>query len=137
MEKARAIAVNGVVIAVLAILLVWGNTWQRQRTQFKRGEAALAGGDYIAAIAGYESAIHMYTPGSTIVKQAAKRLWDLGETFERKGDTTRALIAYRSLRSSFYAAAGLHTPGRDWIARCDNKISALVKAQAQAVSQSH
>ena len=107
MEKAKTIAVNAVVIAVLAILLIWGNTWYRQRTQFNRGEAALAAGNYIAAIAGYESAIHMYTPGSSIVEQSAERLWRMGERLEQGGDPGRALIAYRSLRSSFYAVQGL------------------------------
>jgi tetratricopeptide (TPR) repeat protein len=130
MEKVKTIAVNGLVIAVAAVVLVWGNTWQRQRTQFQRGEAALAAGNYIAAIAGYESAIHMYTPGSSTVERSAEQLWALGEAFERKGDSTRALVAYRSLRSSFYAVRGLNTPGKEWIARCDDKIAALVKAQS-------
>jgi len=129
MEKVKTIAVNGLVIAVVAIVLVWGNTWQRQRTQFQRGEAALAAGNYIAAIAGYESAIHMYTPGSSTVERSAEQLWALGEAFERKNDPTRALIAYRSLRSSFYAVRGLTTPGKEWIARCDDKIALLVRLQ--------
>ena len=129
MEKVKTIAVNGLVIAVVAIVLVWGNTWQRQRTQFQRGAAALAAGNYIAAIAGYESAIHMYTPGSSTVERSAEQLWAIGEAFERSGDPTRALVAYRSLRSSFYAVRGLTTPGKEWIARCDGKISALVQLQ--------
>jgi hypothetical protein len=131
MEKAKTIAANVLVIAVMAIILIWGNTWQRQRTEYKRGEAALAARDYIAAIADYESAIHMYTPGSSLVERAAEKLWALGEGFEQSGDPTRALIAYRALRSSFYAVHGLHTPGREWIARCDEKIAALVKVQAR------
>lgn len=129
MEKVKTIAVNGLVIAVVAILLVWGNTWQRQRTQFHRGEAARAAGNYIAAIAGYESAIHMYTPGSSMVERSAEQLWALGEAFERRSDPTRALVAYRSLRSSFYAVRGPNTPGKEWIARCDVKIALLVKLQ--------
>ena len=129
MEKVKTIAVNGLVIAVVAIVLVWGNTWQRQRVQFQRGEAAMATGNYIAAIAGYESAIHMYTPGSSTVERSAERLLALGEAFERKSDSTRALVAYRSLRSSFYAVRGLDSPGTAWIARCDDKIAALVKLQ--------
>jgi len=130
MEKAKTIAVNVLVIAVVAILLIWGNTWYRQRTQFNRGETALAARDYINAIAGYEAAIHMYTPGSSLVQEAAAKLWAMGDQFERAGDPTRALIAYRSLRSSFYAVRGLNVPGREWVARCDGKIAALVKAQA-------
>jgi hypothetical protein len=135
MEKAKKIAVNGVVIAVASLLLIWGNTWYRQRTQFNRGETALASRDYIAAIAGYEAAIHMYTPGSPLVEKAAGKLWGIGEELERTGDTTRALIAYRSLRSSFYAVRGLTSPGRDWIARCDDRIAALVRAQTRAIPQ--
>lgn len=132
MEKCKTIVVNVLVIMVAAILLIWGNTWYRQRTQFIRGETALAARDYIAAIAGYEAAIHMYTPGSSLVQDAAVKLWAIGEGFERAGDPTRALIAYRSLRSSFIAVRGLTTPGREWIARCDDRIAALIKAQAQA-----
>jgi hypothetical protein len=136
MEHYKTIAVNSAVIALLAILLIWGNTWQRQQTHFKRGAAAATRGDYITAIAGYESAIHMYTPWSPTVEAAAQRLWAIGEGFERMGDATRALIAYRSLRSSFYAVRGLSAPGKGWIARCDGKIAALVKAEGQAASLS-
>ena len=109
---------------------IWAVTWQRQTAQFRRGEAALAAGDSMLAIAGYESAIHMYTPGSSTVRQAAERLWSMAEGFEKSGDSTRALLAYRSLRSSFYAVQGLNKPGKDWIARCDERIAVLVKNQA-------
>jgi hypothetical protein len=136
MEKVKTIAVNVLVIAIAALFLVWGNTWYRQRTQFNRGEAALAAGDYMAAIAGYEAAIHMYTPGSSLVTHAAEKLWSIGERFEQAGDATRALITFRALRSSFYAVHGLTRPGMEWIARCDERIAALVKAQPQAVPQS-
>ena len=93
------------------------------------GERGLAAGDFVAAVAGYESALHMYTPASSLVDRSAQRLWALGEGAEGSGDLARALIAYRSLRSSFYAVAGLTTPGREWIERCDARISTLVKMQ--------
>jgi hypothetical protein len=131
MDKAKTVAVNVLVIGVVALLLIWGNTWYRQHTQFERGERAAAAGDYIAAISGYEAAIHMYTPGSSLVEQAARKLWSIGERFERAGDPARALVAYRSLRSSFYAVRGLTTPGREWIDRCDVKIALLVQLQAR------
>lgn len=81
--------------------------------------------DVIAAISGYASAIHMYTPGSTLVETAASRLWSLGENLEQAGETEKALIAYRSLRSSFYAVRGLTNPGTEWITRCDQKLAKL------------
>jgi hypothetical protein len=125
MGKTKAIAVNITVIAVICVTLIWGDTYWRQRTQFYKGEEARARGDFIAAIAGYDSAMHMYTPGSSLVEMSAERIWKLGEDSERAGDKERALIAYRSLRSSFYAVRGFSTPGREWISRCDAKIANL------------
>jgi hypothetical protein len=128
MERAKPIAANIAVIAVIVLLLVWGNTWYRQWSQYRKGEAALAAGDAITAIAGYESAIHMYTPVSPFVERSAEKLWSIGENFEKMGDLERALIAYRTLRSSFYSARWGYQPGSDWIDRCDGKIGPLAAA---------
>src|ERR1039457_3514216 len=119
MEKLKIVAINGAVIFFFAIILVWGNAWHRQKIQFQKGEAAMARGDYIAAVAGYEASIHMYTPFSSRVQEAAQKLWMVGQRLEQSGDSARALVAYRSLRSSFYAVRGLNAPGKDWIDRCD------------------
>lgn len=131
-ERTRNIIANVTVIAVIALLLIGGNTWWRQRTKFHQGEAALAARDYMAAIAGYEAAIHMYTPGSHLVERSARRLWEMGGEFERVGDLERALIAYRALRSSFYAARWLMQPGEEWIAACDRKITEILRRQGYA-----
>ncbi|HEX5773699.1 MAG TPA: hypothetical protein VFY07_05195 [Geomobilimonas sp.] len=135
MEKAKTIAVNVVVTAIVAIIFIWGNTWYRQWSQFKRGEAAHTRGDSVAAIAGYEAAIHMYTPGSRLVERSAEKLWGIGELQEKRGDGELALVAYRALRSSFYSTWGLTSPGKWWIARCDAKIARLVKLQEEAGAQ--
>ncbi|MHC1696560.1 MAG: tol-pal system YbgF family protein [Geobacteraceae bacterium] len=125
MGTAKKIVLHIILISVLFVILFWGNTLFRQHQQFSQGEQALARRDVIAAISGYASAIHMYTPGSDLVNTAANRLWSLGESLEQAGDTERALIAYRSLRSSFYAIRGLTNPGTGWIARCDRKLENL------------
>ena len=129
MEKVKTIAVNVVAVALICLALIWGNTLYRQHVQFDKGEKGLAAGDFNAAVAGYESAIHMYTPGSSLVELSARRLWELGSAAEQRGDTARALIAYRSLRSSFYAVAGIYAPGQEWIKRCDARITALLPQQ--------
>lgn len=126
-EQVKTIGVNVAVAVVIGLIMIASATQYRQWRQYGRGEKALAVGDYISAIAGYESAIHMYTPGSPLVGRAAEKLWQIGETQERDGDKGKALIAYRALRSSFYAAHWLITPGREWIARCDAKIAQLSK----------
>lgn len=128
-EKLKTIAANVAAAALISLVLIWGNTLYRQHTQYDKGEKGLAAGDFLAAVAGYESAIHMYTPGSPTVDKSAQRLWDIGQQAEQRGDYPRALIAYRSLRSSFYAVAWLLSPGEGWIERCDARIAALVKLQ--------
>lgn len=129
MEKVKTILVNVAAAALISLILIWGNALYRQHVQFDKGEKAFAARDFTAAVAGYEAAIHMYTPGSSVVEKSAQRLWELGESTEASRDVTRALIAYRALRSSFYAVAGIVNPGTDWIKRCDAKIAALVPQQ--------
>ena len=131
METVKTIAVNVAVAAVLSVIMIWGHTFYRQQVQFDKGEQGRATGNFIAAVAGYESALHMYTPLSPTIERSAQKLWELAESAERGGDFTRALVAYRSLRSSFYAAAGLFNPGTSWITRCDAKIAQLVPLQGR------
>lgn len=130
-ERVKSIALHIAITACAAVVIIWGNTQYRQWDQYRRGEAALAQGDVIAAIAGYEASIHMYTPLSPLVSRSTERLWELGSSLEQRGDHTRALVAYRALRSSYYAVRGLYSPGLDWIRRCDERIALLVKTTSQ------
>lgn len=128
-EQIRRILVNGVVISLLALLLALAGTWWRMSTQFRLGEEAYRTGDFAGAVAGYESAIHMYIPYHPAIERSAERLWQIGENNEKLGDVNRALIAYRALRSSYYGTHWLITPGGNWIAKCDRRIAVLVPLQ--------
>jgi len=130
-ERIKIILTNGACILALCLLLFVAGTWWRMQTQFDLGNEAFRKGDFPGAVAGYESAIHMYIPFHPTIEQSARQLWILGEINERQGDITRALIAYRALRSSFYADRWLVTPGLDWIARCDARIAALTPLQRE------
>ena len=130
-ERISSIVVNAAVIALICLLLFFGGTWWRLQDQFALGEEAFRRGDFTGAVAGYESAIHMYIPFNRTIEKSAQQLWNIGENNERLGDVNRALIAYRALRSSFYATRWLVTPGMDWIARCDTKIAALAPLQKE------
>lgn len=130
-EQTKVILVNGVVIIVICLLMFLAGTWWRMATQFGLGEEALQRGDFPGAVAGYESAIHMYIPFHPTIEMAAEKLWQIGEANEKQGDVNRALIAYRSLRSSYYSAHWLTTPGKGWIERCDRKIAALLPLQRE------
>jgi tetratricopeptide (TPR) repeat protein len=128
-ERIKTILANAGVIIVLCLLLFGAGTWWRLQAQFRLGEEAFKQGDFVGAVAGYESAIHMYIPFHPTIELAAQKLWQVGEINEHQGDVNRALIAYRALRSSFYADRWLMTPGMKWIERCDQKIVALVPMQ--------
>jgi len=130
-ERISSIVVNAAVIALICLLLFFAGTWWRLQDQYALGEEAFQRGDFTGAVAGYESAIHMYIPFNRTIEKSAQQLWNIGENNERLGDVNRALIAYRALRSSFYADRWLVTPGMDWIARCDTKIAALVPLQKE------
>ena len=130
-ERITAILANTIVIVLACLLIFFAGTWWRLHEQFVLGEAAVRRGDFTGAVAGYESAIHMYIPFSVTVETAAQQLWSVGEANERIGDIDRALIAYQALRSSFYAARWLVTPGEEWIARCDKKITELAPRQKE------
>jgi hypothetical protein len=127
LDRTKTILVNAVFIAVISILLFAAATQFRQWSQYNRGEQALAAGDQINAIAGFESAIHMYTPFSPLIERSSKKLWAIGQDMEARGETEKALIAYRALRSAFYSTHGLTRPGMNWIALCDEKIRLLAK----------
>ncbi|HXE96391.1 MAG TPA: hypothetical protein VN642_08295 [Dongiaceae bacterium] len=128
-EQLKSIIANGVVIVAISLAMFCASTWWRMSSQFTQGEAALGRGDFPGAVAGFESALHMYIPYHPTIEKAAERLWQIGETNERLGDITRALIAYRALRSSFYADHWLVTPGKAWIEKCDKKIATLIPLQ--------
>ena len=101
------------------------SVYQRQQQQYRAGVAGEQQGDFMVALTGYESAIRMYLPFSDTVRHSAERIWALGQAAEQRREIELALIAYRSLRSAFYAVAWLQQPGQDWIDRCDTKIAAL------------
>ena len=127
MEQLKTITINIAIIAVISLILLAGNTQYRQWSQLNKGEAAEKKGDLNQAVAGYEAAIHLYTPFSPLVTTAAENLWRMAESARQRGDKERALMTYRALRSSFYAATWLMQPGEEWIKRCDQRIAAIVK----------
>lgn len=130
-DRSKIILLNAVIIMLISLLLFFAGTWWRMQAQFALGESAQRRGDFAGAVAGYESALHMYIPFSQTIEKSAQQLWNIGESSERLGDINRALIAYRALRSAYYADRWLVTPGLEWIARCDKKIAALVPLQKE------
>jgi len=126
---------NGLIIFAIMIAMVWGRAYWQGSQQYEQGEKNLAAGKYNVAITNYATAIHMYTPLSGYVDKSAQRLWEIGENYEKAGQYDWALIAYRELRSGFYAARSFYTPHRDWIDRSDDKIQKILAIQKSMEKQ--
>lgn len=110
---------------LLSVAILSANLWHRQHSNYLEGVAGERSGDFMKALTGYESAIRMHLPLSSKGELSASRIWAMAEMAEKRGDLEYALIAYRSLRSAFYATRWLRQPGEDWINRSDAKIALL------------
>lgn len=110
---------------LLFFSMIYLKVFLSSRAEFRTAEAALAKGNDREAIIHYERAILWYLPIGGYVEPSAEALWKLATALEEK-DKKLALEAFRSLRSGFYAARSFYTPGKEWIARSDQKIAALM-----------
>jgi hypothetical protein len=117
--------IRGCIIIAVFFSLVAAKMVYMQREHFNRAEKYYAASNWKLAIREYDEAMHFYTPWSPYIAKSAKRLWRIGGMFEREDKLDWALIAYSSIRSSFYASRSLYSPHKDWIAKCDEKIADL------------
>ena len=133
MDKGKALRFvrNGLVILIIMFAMVWVKTYYAGRAQYQEGEKNLAEGNIKEAMTNYETAIHMYSPFAGYVPASAQRLWEIGQGFERNGDYDWALIAYRSIRSSFYAVKSFYSPYPEWIGRTEAEIDRTLAAQGR------
>lgn len=121
----RKIFLTIAIAALAALLLIAGRMYFRQASSFNEAEACYARHDWKLAIRQYDTALHFYVPFSPVSEKAASRLWQIGQMFEAQGRPDWALIAYSSIRSSFYGTRSFFLPGKPWIEKCDNKIAFL------------
>lgn len=117
--------IKGLFVILLFLVLVGGRSFYLQRSHFMAAEKYYAEADWKLAIREYDSAMHFYTPWSPYIGKSAKKLWQIGEMFEKQGRLDWANIAYSSIRSSFYSSRSLYTPGKFWINKCAEKIADL------------
>ncbi|MDA8078249.1 MAG: hypothetical protein M0Z79_04850 [Nitrospiraceae bacterium] len=117
--------VKGLFFIALFIVMVGAKVFYLERSHFLSAEKYYEASDWKLAIREYDLALHFYFPGSPYVNKSAEKLWQIGEMFEKADKPDWAVLAYSSIRSSFYASRSLYTPGREWIRRCDEKIAGL------------
>ena len=117
--------IKGLFVILFFLVLVGGRSFHLQRSHFMAAEKYYTEANWKLAIREYDTAMHFYTPWSSYIEKSAKKLWQIGEMFEKQGRLDWANIAYSSIRSSFYSSRSLYTPGKLWINKCDEKIADL------------
>lgn len=118
-------------VAAAALLMIWTRAFYGSSEAHRMGEESLRHNRLIEAITYFDRAVHWYAPFNPYVEKSAQALWNLSETFEKRGDHASALAALTSLKSGYVAAAGLATPGRDWIKRCEARMEKLSQVENQ------
>lgn len=113
-------------LVALGLFIVWCRAFYGSMKDYQKGEALLKEEQYVRAVTFFDRSIHWYTPFNPYVRKSAERLWAIGEQAEKEGDIRLALISFRTIRSGFYAASHLKTPGMTWIKKSEEKIKALV-----------
>lgn len=117
--------ISGFFIFMLFLMLVGGRVFCLQRSHFITAEKYYNEANWKLAIREYDNTMHFFTPWSPYIDRSAKKLWMIGEMFEKQERLDWANIAYSSIRSSFYSSRSAYTPGKDWINKCDDKIADL------------
>jgi hypothetical protein len=112
-------------LVALALVMVWVRAFFGSMQAYQQGEAHLVGNQQVKAITFFDRSIHWYTPLNPYVRRSAERLWQISMEAEQQGDIRLALIATRTIRRGFYSATSVYTPGKDWIRKCDVRISEL------------
>ena len=113
-------------LVAMALVMVWVRAFFGSMQAYQQGEAHLAENQQVKPITFFDRSIHWYTPLNPYVRRSAERLWQISMEAEQKGDIRLALIATRTIRRGFYSATSVYTPGKDWIRKCDVRMSELI-----------
>lgn len=119
------------VLVVLAVAAaVTGAAYVRvlltAREALVKAEESLADERPDDALFHFRRAAHAYAPLNPWNERAHDRLWQMGRKAELEGDQDRALMAYRSIRSSILAARSFYTPHAERLEEVDGRIARLM-----------
>lgn len=115
-----------IALIVVIIVLIWVRAFYGSVENYRKGEKFLKEDQTVRAITFFDRSLHWYTPFNPYVEKSAERLWEIGNRAMQRKDTRLALIAFRTIRSGFYAASHFVIPGKGWIEKSESKINDLL-----------
>ncbi|NIU44247.1 MAG: hypothetical protein GWN72_08335 [Nitrospinaceae bacterium] len=112
------------------VLILSGSTiikiYLNAQGELNQAQQRVAENELEEAVTHYERSLQWFVPALDLQEKAAQGLWDIGETYETKGEEKKALNTFRRLRGAFYSVRSFYTPGVKWITRCNEKIATLM-----------
>lgn len=122
----RHIFLASIIIFLVVLMLVWIKVGWMAHTHFQKAETFHTQKQYSEAIVEYGEVIRNYTPFNQTSIKASEKLWQMGIEGKNEGDIERSVMAFREIRASYYAVKSFYQPGKDWIARSDEKLETLI-----------
>ena len=119
----QALALLAILAAIVAVRVVWSS-----RGEWRAAQAA-SGDDEIAHLG---RAARLYAPGNPYSRRAVEKLATIG-----RDDATRALVAWRELRSAVLATRSFYTPHRALLDEANARIADLMADAELAAGTQH
>ncbi|UJR81815.1 hypothetical protein [Sandaracinus amylolyticus] len=120
---ARAVAIAGVLLLVLAVRVVTAS-----RAELVEADRLRERGDVDASVAHYRRAARWYAPGNPYSTDALDRLAEIAQSAEAARDPDLALAAWRSVRGAILGARSFYVPHQERLERADEHIATLMAA---------
>jgi hypothetical protein len=117
---------RGTAVGMLALALIVAKVAWEGRREWKLARAAESRGDAHVAAMYYGRAVHMYVPGWPLPMRAARRLLELGDAAEGRGDALEARYCYEEARSGLLAVRSFWQPGRELVAEAEQRMLPLM-----------
>jgi len=119
----QALALLAILAAIVAVRVVWSSRGEWRAAQ------ATTGDDEIVHLG---RAARLYAPGNPYSRRAVDKLATIG-----RDDSTRALTAWRELRSALLATRSFYTPHRALLDEANARIADLVADAEVAAGTQH
>ena len=115
-------------LALALCLVVVARVTLYARRELLAGRAALAAGRADVGVRHLRRAAHLYLPSSPYTREAYDTLESFARESETRGQSDRALSAWRAVRSSALATRWLVVPHRDRLDRANRHIARLMSS---------
>jgi hypothetical protein len=123
--------VSGVLVLSVLLVVMSVRAWFEARALASQGEAAAQANQLDQAIVWLRLAARWDAPFNSPAERAFDALERIGSAAEARGDSARALAAYRAIHAAAMATRGFYLPKSERLERIDPRIERLRRLLAE------